>query len=360
MKTLMFNQETMPRGRHTVKPKLVAGAAAATLFFISCTTMAEPVRKDTTPQPAQNAPAQAIRPEETPMQFAQVGTAQVPKPAKKQGYDTSIDPFSLNGSDIFQKLGLSGDSKANVQRIFSQLRIGGEQNLKTEKRPGKQPRTAVEALEKGGDCSDLTNLVIGVLKTAGVPGGAFVVHFKVDPPDLLHMIAYAEIEGKKVIIDPQATELGRTTKGKYELLFDVDYDQARAFYHREYGDYFARNDRKADAIKAYERAVELFDGDPNVHYNLGLLYGKSGDDAKASQHLKRAEQLNPGYAVNKKITDFNTAVEEGIKAIQEGRWADCIFYMKAALRLSAEASIPLPNKQKEAMEENVKACTERQ
>lgn len=48
-----------------------------------------------------------------------------------------------------------------------------------------------------------------------------------------------------------------------------------------YGNWLAGKQRQADALEAYERARTLLPESAEVHYNLGLLYFKMGEYAKA-------------------------------------------------------------------------------
>jgi len=64
-----------------------------------------------------------------------------------------------------------------------------------------------------------------------------------------------------------------------------------------YGVYLARANHKQDAVQAFERALKFEQQNPNVHYNLGLVYFdlKDYDNARKQAHLayKLGSQL-PG------------------------------------------------------------------
>ena len=47
------------------------------------------------------------------------------------------------------------------------------------------------------------------------------------------------------------------------------------------------------AIAAYERALQLDPGAPNVHYNLGLIYKDRRDWPRAQAQFRRALEVNP-------------------------------------------------------------------
>jgi Flp pilus assembly protein TadD len=54
-----------------------------------------------------------------------------------------------------------------------------------------------------------------------------------------------------------------------------------------YGIYLARVNHKQDAVKAFERALNFEQQNPNVHYNLGLVYVDLTDyeNAREQAHL---------------------------------------------------------------------------
>ncbi|MDD5172277.1 MAG: tetratricopeptide repeat protein, partial [Candidatus ainarchaeum sp.] len=328
-------------------------AAVACLVFVSCTPMAEPAKRGTTPEPPQNTPGAVIRLEDTSLEAAEAPqAAEAPKPAKKQGYDSSADPFSIEGAGIIQKLDLTGDYRSKVQKLFSKLRRGGDKGVTVMDMAGKPPRTAMEVFEKGGDCTDLTNLVIGILKVEAIPGGALVAHFKGDSAGLEHMVPYAELDGKKVIIDLQTSELGKTQQGKYDVVLTLNYEQAASMYHREYGDYFKDQGKDSEAMVAYNRAVEIFDGDPYVHQNLGVLYEKNGDMESAARHFKKAAELDPKYSKDQKRGSYNEELQAGQEAYDKKDWEGCITHFKNAL----DSGEKLSKQEKGVIESYVDAC----
>jgi len=348
MKGLVFTTET--RGKAVEKKAWpMATTAAAAVFFISCTTMAEPVKKDTTPKPAQNISAQVTWAEDAPAASAQKeGAGQT----KKQGYDVSTDPFSLKGSDIIQRLELSGDGMTKLATMFSRLRRGGDMGVKVMDMTGKAPRTAAGVLESGGDCTDLTNLAIAIMKNQGIPGGAVIVHFRGDPAGLEHMVPYAKLDGEKVIVDLQTAELGDTQKGNYDIVLVLDFAQAASMYHREYGDYLRDQGKGVEAITAYKRAVEIFDGDAYVHQNLGVLYEKNGDMESAARHLKRAAELDPRYSTDSKRGSYNEELQAGEEAYKNKDWKGCVEHFKNALNSGEKLS----KDEKKAIQSYVDVC----
>ena len=55
----------------------------------------------------------------------------------------------------------------------------------------------------------------------------------------------------------------------------------------------ATPEQQADAIAAFERALELDPAAPSVNYNLGLIYRDRADLETALVHLRRAAAINP-------------------------------------------------------------------
>jgi hypothetical protein len=60
-----------------------------------------------------------------------------------------------------------------------------------------------------------------------------------------------------------------------------------------YGVYLSLAKRYPEAIEQLQEARRLDDQNPEVHYNLGLLYEKTGQDELALQHAKKAYEI--GY-----------------------------------------------------------------
>lgn len=364
MKALVFTKEQRGKTLDKRMPAVATAAVAASVLFLSCTPMAEPVKKGTTPA----EPEKVIQLEEEPIDVTG-GEAAAPvqekKAASKQGYDSSTNPFSLDATP-FDELYKEGKGlfllspQGRVEKIFSKFHVSGTAGVKATKMAGKAPRTASEAVMEGGDCTDLNNIAIALLDKLNVPGGALVIHFKGDKESLNHMVAYVELDGKRVIVDLQAAELGQTFQGKYDVILTLTYDQAAYMYHREYGDYLRDKGKSDEAITAYERALELFEGDAYVHQNLGMLYGRRGDIAKASQHLDRAAELDPRFATDKKIGDYNEEIDEGQRAYDESRWADCVTHLKNALKAAKDAGMKLSKGDRDNIQAHIDACASQQ
>lgn len=55
----------------------------------------------------------------------------------------------------------------------------------------------------------------------------------------------------------------------------------------------ASPEQQLRAIRAFQRALELDEGAPNVHYNLGLIFVDRGDDDLAVAAFRQALVVNP-------------------------------------------------------------------
>jgi hypothetical protein len=58
-----------------------------------------------------------------------------------------------------------------------------------------------------------------------------------------------------------------------------------------YGIYLSLAKRNAEAIEQLKIGQKLDDDNSEIHYNLGLVYEKSGEDELALRHAKRAYEL---------------------------------------------------------------------
>ncbi len=97
------------------------------------------------------------------------------------------------------------------------------------------------------------------------------------------------------------TSLARRTKSEKvpgaQFTISCYFDRALRFAPNDgvvrliYGTYLSRSGKRPDAIKQLEIAQSLDEHNPNVHYNLGLLYFDAKDYAKARLHAQRAYEL---------------------------------------------------------------------
>jgi Flp pilus assembly protein TadD len=81
------------------------------------------------------------------------------------------------------------------------------------------------------------------------------------------------------------------------LTVDCYFDRAMRFANDDgavriiYGIYLYRTGKKVEARRVLEDARKIDDGDPNLHYNLGVVYFDLGDKANARASAQKAYQL---------------------------------------------------------------------
>ena len=101
-----------------------------------------------------------------------------------------------------------------------------------------------------------------------------------------------------------APEKKDETKEKKELIVVKDdpkepEDWAK-YYTKKGMEALELKEGKADfdgAVKYFELAVNAFPKAPIVHYNLGLVYQRKGDDVNAVKHYNKALELEPKYSL---------------------------------------------------------------
>jgi tetratricopeptide (TPR) repeat protein len=94
----------------------------------------------------------------------------------------------------------------------------------------------------------------------------------------------------------------------------------------ELGKVLARQDRDAEAIELYLRAVAIEPDNYRIHHALGLLYRRLDDLGQAASGFSRALQLEPRHVAS--------AVALGEVLLQLGRYDDAAAAFRHALGLS--------------------------
>jgi tetratricopeptide (TPR) repeat protein len=80
--------------------------------------------------------------------------------------------------------------------------------------------------------------------------------------------------------------------------------------HFNMGVMYARGGKYRSAEREYLKALEIDPGDPDVHYNLGILYDDNlGDKAKAATHYRRFLMLRPHGPDAEAVRGWLTAAE---------------------------------------------------
>lgn len=284
------------------------------------------------------------------------GEAKAGIPKRARNYSASVDPFALDRK--LKKIARavpSGSTKAKVEWIFKRLNRYASGGVKPLSMTGKPPRTAAQALKSGGDCTDLANIVIALFKEKKIPGGVMLVHFSSFPKNYDHLVPYALISGRRVIVDLQTNRLGRTAQATYKKLMDLTYNQAAGMYHREMGDYFKNKGNKTKALKAYKRSLQLNDKDTHVHQNIAVIYRELNDHINALKHIRKAVALDSRYKKFLPGALYNAGLQAGKKAFQEGRYADCAKHFQSALN----SGLKIPPASRKVIQQNIRVCRSR-
>lgn len=91
---------------------------------------------------------------------------------------------------------------------------------------------------------------------------------------------------------------------KQSVLIVEQWRSEKALLNKELGAAYTQSKIYDKAIEAYSKSLEIEPLDAQIHYNLGLLYQRTGaDKKKALFHLKRCQVLNPA-AANKKDVQY--------------------------------------------------------
>jgi len=201
-----------------------------------------------------------------------VVASSVPAPLQSSGYDPTANPLALNPAldSLAEEASKLKTAREKVAKLFEALRVGGTLGVKfDDDNTMRPPRTASETLAKGGQCDDLALLWIAVANKAGIPGGVKVVHFKDSPAELEHMIVYAVVDGKKVLVDLQVNRTGKTKNSNYDEKSDTPSEQALWVYHQKWADFCRSKEDRACAEREYIISLNI---NPNNPYALTHLW----------------------------------------------------------------------------------------
>jgi len=192
-------------------------------------------------------------------------------------YDSNTDPFVADSAiKSIAKKAKAGSDLENAKKLHNLLNIRSPGGLKLSSSGGsskddRPPRTAAETLKKGGDCSEFAYVILTTLNEMGIKSGIIILDVG---KGILHALPYAEIEGKKYIIDPQLEEFGvggaqlesgkivRLTyedakKGKtVKFVRVLEFSQARALSHMEWGTHLEDSKDLRNALVAFKTALK--------------------------------------------------------------------------------------------------------
>jgi hypothetical protein len=192
-------------------------------------------------------------------------------------YDPNTDPFVADSAiKAIAKKAKAGSGLESAKKLHTLLNIRSPGGLKLSSSGGsskddRPPRTVAETLKKGGDCSEFAYVVPTVLNELEIKSGILVLDVG---KGILHALPFAEVEGKKYIIDPQLDEFGvggaqlesgKIVKLTYEdakkgktakFVRELDFSQARALYHMEWGTYLEDSKDLRNALAAFRTALK--------------------------------------------------------------------------------------------------------
>lgn len=77
------------------------------------------------------------------------------------------------------------------------------------------------------------------------------------------------------------------------LNIDPDFREEQRHKFNEYGINLRKREQFNDAIRYYSKALEVNEGDENLHFNIARAYYDVGQKEQCREHLERALQLYP-------------------------------------------------------------------
>lgn len=344
------NRQPIRRERRN-KVRTLITAVGSGVFLTVCSPMSEAIASANDAKPA--------TPDRTERE-APSGTVASQPPQQKTSQSGPLaltEEMEQTLEKMFADFGKLDYTPSNLSRRFHEyLKSGAPNGVKAISMRGKKPRTAAEAFVHGGDCTDLANVAVAMLDKAGLAVGALIVHFNNSPKELYHMVAYVEVGGKKVMLDLQADELGKTKDGDYTVIAQLNSKQVPSMYYTEMGDYLKDQGKLKQAAESYEKALTFYERDGYVHHKLGMIYQELGNMEMAEKHHRRAAELDPKYGTAHQTIDYNEELRKGQEAYNDNRWGDCIIHFTNALNSGEK----LTKQERDTIQMYVDDCKKRQ
>ena len=144
-------------------------ASSFAMAFASCAPAVE--KPAAAPVPSASAAPVVETPEQAPVEAA--------PEQKKSGYNADANPFELDErlSAIASAIAKGkGNDKAKVQKFFDFFKASSPNGVIYKDGLSRAPRTATETFTQGGDCSDMSNLALGVLSKMKTEGRMKIMH----------------------------------------------------------------------------------------------------------------------------------------------------------------------------------------
>ncbi len=203
------------------------------------------------------------------------------------------------------------EARANLANLYFKLKLYD------------QAKAEYELLEKsplGAKAGEVQNNLGNIYEAAGNLDGAIVKYnqaLKLDHSLKFTHFNLARIYFAKGDINFAAVQIAESlgkVAGKTDLARDkiiVDFlksagylDNGAQFYNN-LGINFAKNNYWAEAVSAFNCALDLDPKSSDYYYNLGLAYLKKGDKARAKSTLKQALKINPNHIRAKRLIAVN-------------------------------------------------------
>ncbi len=268
------------------------------------------------------------------------GIQAVAAQAQKAAYSTTTDPLqpdsTINGVAALIMASAPQDARGRVAALFNALKTSSRSGLKVVNSEGRPPNTAAEAIRKGGDCTEFGFVILAAIKAmnymnAGLDAEVQVVHFRNSPPGRQHMLVSVGGDSGKIPIDPQATALGATKDGAYDVVLRLAPDEAAAIYHQEWGEYFSDRKMLEESAAAYERATEIYGNNAEAQKGAAAKYERLHRWGEALRHYRVAVAMDTGYARDTTRMRYYLEYEQGEKAADRGAWGEGATHFRNAL-----------------------------
>jgi hypothetical protein len=297
--------------------------------------------------------------------------AAVARTAKK--YNPNTNPLAAGSkiSAIAKKARRSNDLES-AKELHKLLKVGAPGGLRESKSArsttkDEKPKTANETMKSGGDCSEFSYVVLAALRKMGIRKmGLVLINLGASSRNtvLMHTIAYAQINGKKYLIDPQpqiefekggATVRGKTIKFTYKELIsrkagvkfvrDSPYPSAAGAYHFEWGTYLEGKKKFEEALSAFKRALtidpkDIISAHKVKHYSAHLFYQLL---KKANIAFKKKQWKQSADYSEKALTFWKPVAKEilggvhgniGICRFKTGDFQKAAFHFTKAFKLT--------------------------
>lgn len=123
---------------------------------------------------------------------------------------------------------------------------------------------------------------------------------------------------ENVIVQKQRlyVRLGKIEKAAAELRKLINTNPREPRYHKMLADLYEANNMKEKAAKVYEELLQIIPDDPNALIYLAEMYRMKGDQAAATEYLKKAFS-SPGLSIDTKVRILFSYLQKMMKGEQQ-------------------------------------------